>query len=116
MKTNTFLILTLLFAIVCQISAQDKILLTEKCSTYKITYGTLNGQGPDQYNISCGEGRALVKLNPDCWVRTLTVTALQYLSWRYRPETEEELEKIKLPNGGLSDFVGLFLKACRLRN
>lgn len=34
--------------------AQDKILLKEKPGTFKITYGTLHGQGPDQYNKSCG--------------------------------------------------------------
>lgn len=34
--------------------AQDEILLKEKPGTFKITYGTLNGQGPDQFNKSCG--------------------------------------------------------------
>ena len=36
------------------VPAQDKILLKEKPGTFKITYGTLNGQGSDQYNKSCG--------------------------------------------------------------
>jgi|GEM_PF-356955 len=40
------------------ISAQDKKLLTEKPGTFKITYGTLNGQGPDQYGNSCGYTKA----------------------------------------------------------
>jgi len=57
---------------------------------------------------SHGEGRAVVKFNPACWDRSLPVTAVQYLSWQYRPETEEELEKFKPPNNGLTDFVGLF--------
>jgi hypothetical protein len=39
-------------------SAQDKILLKEKPGTFKITYGTLNGQGPDQYFKSCGYTKA----------------------------------------------------------
>jgi hypothetical protein len=50
----------------------------------------------------------VVKFNPACWDRSLPVTAIQYLSWQYRPETEEELEKFKPRNGGLTDFVGLF--------
>ena len=33
--------------------AQDNILLKEKPGTFKITNGTLNGQGPDQYLKSC---------------------------------------------------------------
>ncbi len=62
--------------------------------------------------INCrGEGRAVVKFNPACWDRSLPVTAVQYLSWQYRPETEEELENFKQPNGGLSDFVGLFFNS-----
>jgi len=38
--------------------AQDKILLKEKPGTFKITTGTLNGQGPDQYMKSCGYTKA----------------------------------------------------------
>lgn len=34
--------------------AQDKILLKEKPGNFKIMTGTLNGQGPDQYEKSCG--------------------------------------------------------------
>ena len=34
--------------------AHDKILLKEKPGTFKITTGTLNGQGPDQYMKSYG--------------------------------------------------------------
>jgi hypothetical protein len=33
--------------------AQDKELLLDKPGTFKITYGTLNDQGADQYNKSC---------------------------------------------------------------
>jgi len=55
-----------------------------------------------------GEGRAVVKFNPDCWDRSLPVTTVQYMSWQYRPETELELEKFKPRNNGLTDFVGLF--------
>lgn len=55
-----------------------------------------------------GEGRAVVKFNPECWDRSLPVTSVQYMSWQYRPESELELEKFKSRNGGLTDFVGLF--------
>ena len=55
-----------------------------------------------------GEGRAVVKFNPECWDRSLPVTSVQYMSWQYRPESELELEKFKSRNGGLTDFVGLY--------
>ncbi len=42
----------------CGVFAQDEILLKEKPGTFKITYGTLNGQGPDQYGNSCGYTKA----------------------------------------------------------
>lgn len=58
-----------------------------------------------------GEGRAVVKFNPDCWDRSLPETNVQYMSWDYRPETELELEKFKRRNGGLTDFVGLFFNS-----
>ncbi len=38
--------------------AQDNILLKEKPGAFKITYGTLNGQGPDQYGKSCDYTKA----------------------------------------------------------
>jgi hypothetical protein len=60
---------------------------------------------------SRGEGRAVVKFNPDCWDRSLPLTTVQYMSWDYRPETELELEKFKPRNGGLTDFVGLFFNS-----
>jgi len=40
------------------LSAQEEVLLTEKPGLFKITYGTLNGQGPDQYGKSCGYTKA----------------------------------------------------------
>lgn len=52
------------------ISAQDKGLLTEKQGTYKIKYGTLNGQGPDQYGKSCG----YTKAEADEAIQTLLAT------------------------------------------
>jgi hypothetical protein len=58
-----------------------------------------------------GEERAVVKFNPDCLDRSLPATTVQYMSWQYRPETEEELEKFKPRNGGLTDFVGLFFNS-----
>jgi len=43
---------------VFKLCAQDKLLLYEKPGTFKITYGTLYGHGPDQYNKSCGYTKA----------------------------------------------------------
>ena len=51
--TPLFLIASLL-----KTNAQDKILLKEKPGKFKITYGTLNGQGPDQYGKSCDYTKA----------------------------------------------------------
>lgn len=56
-------------------------------------------------------GGKLMRFNPDYWDRSLPVVAVQYLSWQYRPETEEELEKFIPRNGGLTDFVGLFFNS-----
>ena len=54
MKTQLLLLLSCIFLNFSNTEAQDKILLKEKPGTFKITTGTLNGQGPDQYNKSCG--------------------------------------------------------------
>ncbi|HSM47481.1 MAG TPA: hypothetical protein VK872_06660 [Draconibacterium sp.] len=56
-------------------------------------------------------GWAKMNFNPDCLYRSMPVTAEQYLSWQYRPETQEELEKFKPRNNGLTDFVGLFFNS-----
>ncbi len=44
------------YLLICSVrsEAQDKKLLLDKPGTFKITTGTLNGQGPDQYMKSCG--------------------------------------------------------------
>jgi len=55
-----------------------------------------------------GEGRAVVKFNPDCWDRSLPATAVQYMALQYRPATAQELEDFKEPNGGLEDYGGKF--------
>lgn len=58
MKKMLFILLCSLFLYMQNISAQDKTLLMDKPGTFKITYGTINGQGPDQYNKSCGYTKA----------------------------------------------------------
>lgn len=58
-----------------------------------------------------GEGRAVVKFNPACWDHSLPVTSVQFISWQYRTGSEPELEKFKLRNNGLTDFVGLFFNS-----
>jgi len=72
--------------------------------------GASEESGISTINV-CGEGRAVVKFNPACWDRSLPATAVQYMSWQYRPESELELEKFKPRNGGLTDFVGLFFNS-----
>ena len=53
MKTILFIMLCSFFLSTPNISAQDKELLIDKPGTFKITYGTLIGYGPDQYGNSC---------------------------------------------------------------
>jgi hypothetical protein len=54
MKTKHLIVLCGIFLFMQNILAQDKKLLMDKPGTFKITTGTLNGQGPDQYMKSCG--------------------------------------------------------------
>lgn len=58
-----------------------------------------------------GDGRAVVRFNPDCWNRSLPATAAQFISMEYRPATQKELEEFKPRNGGLTDYVGLFFNS-----
>lgn len=58
LKAIIFIIISCLFLCTENIVAQDKILLIAKPGTFKITTGTLNGQGPDQYLKSCGYTKA----------------------------------------------------------
>ena len=54
-----------------------------------------------------GEGNAVMKINPACWDITLPVTAVQFISFEYRPATKEELEEFNLNDNGLTDCFGL---------
>lgn len=54
MKISGSILLICILLCVQNISAQDKVLLKEKPGTFKITNGTLNGNGPDPYMKSCG--------------------------------------------------------------
>jgi hypothetical protein len=83
-------------------TAEELNLPAWSCASEECGISTINSRG---------EGRAVVKFNPACWDRSLPVTAVQYLSWQYRPETEEELEKFITRNGGLTDFCGLFFNS-----
>lgn len=58
MKTKQLILLCGFFLFIQNILAQDKKLLMDKPGTFKITTGTLNGQGPDQYMKSCGYTKA----------------------------------------------------------
>jgi hypothetical protein len=72
--------------------------------------GANEESGISKINVR-GDGRAVVRFNPSCWDRSLPVTAVQYMSWRYRTESELELEKFKPRNGGLTDFEGMFFNS-----
>ncbi len=54
MKAKLILLLCFIWIIAANTLAQNEILLKDKPGTFKITTGTLNGQGPDQYDKSCG--------------------------------------------------------------
>ena len=58
MTKKLSLLPVLVFLSVFKLCAQNKLLLYEKPGTFKITYGTLYGHGPDQYNKSCGYTKA----------------------------------------------------------
>jgi hypothetical protein len=56
-----------------------------------------------------GVGLPVVRFNPACWNRTLPATAIQFMSLEYKPRSKAELEEFKQDNGGLIDYVGLFI-------
>jgi len=70
---------------------------------------------PSDENISginaTGEGRPVMKFNPECWDHTLPVTTVQFISLVYKPQTELELEQFKKRNSGCADFVGLYMNS-----
>lgn len=55
-----------------------------------------------------GEGKQVMKFNPDCWDQTLPATSVQFVSIEYWPATTAELEGFKQLNNRLTDYVGLF--------
>lgn len=83
----------------------------ENFSVEELNRPAFYGSG-EQYGVSvinaCGDGVVVVRFNPECWDRSTPVTAVQYLTLRYRSATDQELEEFKRPNGGLTDFGGLF--------
>jgi len=83
-------------------TAEELKLPAYSCPAEECGISTINARG---------EGRAVVKFNPDCWDRSLPVTTVQYMSWDYRPATLQELEAFIEPNQGLSDFEGLFFNS-----
>ena len=97
------LILTCVYNVMNQeyenFTAEELNLPAYSCPTEECGISTINGRG---------EGRAVVRFNPDCWNRSLPVTDVQYMTLQYRPATAQELEDFKKPNGGLEDYVGKF--------
>ncbi len=58
-----------------------------------------------------GEGMPVMRFNPDCWDRTLPPTAVQFITLEYKPRSEEEFQQFNRNNGGLTDYVGLYMKS-----
>ena len=56
-----------------------------------------------------GVGMPVMRFNPDCWDRTLPATAIQFISLEYKPTSDEELQQFIKRNGGLTDYVSLFM-------
>lgn len=56
-----------------------------------------------------GKGMPVVRFNPVSWNRALPSTAVQFMSMEYKPHTKTEMEDFKHDNGGLIDYVGLFI-------
>jgi hypothetical protein len=56
-----------------------------------------------------GEGMPVVRFNTDCWNRALPPTAVQFISMEYKLRTTGEMEDFKHDNGGLIDYVGMFI-------
>jgi hypothetical protein len=66
-------------------------------------------------SISCinakGEGWPVMKLNPECWNRTLPQSAVQFVSMAYKPRSQAELDDFYQGNNNAYDYVGLFVNA-----
>lgn len=54
------------------------------------------------------EGVPIVRLNPDCWDKSLPKSALQFISIEYRTASPSELNSFPERNAGLAHYVGLF--------
>ncbi len=48
---------------------------------------------------------------PECWDRRLPTSAIQFVTFRYVPQSEDGLKEYIVLNGGLSNCVGLFYNA-----
>ncbi len=53
-------------------------------------------------------GAPVVRFNPDCWDKSMPTSAIQFISFEYRPAAAPELESFVERNDGLADYVGLF--------
>ncbi|NMD02751.1 MAG: hypothetical protein GYA71_05715 [Bacteroidales bacterium] len=56
-----------------------------------------------------GVGMPVMRFNPDCWDRALPPTAIQFISFEYKPASYEELQQFIKRNDGLTDYVSLFM-------
>jgi len=66
-------------------------------------------------SISCinarGEGWPVMRFNPECWDRTISQAAVQFVSMAYQPRSEAELEDFYQRNNSAYDYAGLFTNA-----
>lgn len=58
-----------------------------------------------------GEGRQVVRFNAQCWDHSLSTSAIQFISLDYKPQSAAEMEEFKHNNGGLVDYVGLYMNS-----
>jgi len=57
------------------------------------------------------EGWPVMRFNPECWDRTLSPSAVQFVSMSYKTRSEYELEDFPKNNNDAYDYVGLFVNA-----
>lgn len=64
------------------------------------------------YSVNAkGEGKLVVKYNPDCWNKSWPKTSVQFVSMKYGKASDDILEEFKRNNHQLKDYVGLFINA-----
>jgi hypothetical protein len=64
------------------------------------------------YNVNTvGKGTPVVKYNHDCWNKSWPKTSVQFVSMKYTPASDEELQRFRKRNNNLKDYVGYYINA-----